>query len=377
MLSLFLADLPGELIGIDLVIKGARYSSYLLFGYNLMDKKFTLKNFRSISMLFIFCLVITLMTKDIYYPAIVMIIASMMSNRNIRDLEIIRISYCFLLISMFAVIFLVISGIIPNTYNIKDGVLYRYSLGYYHSNVFPMILFFLYSWRMIIKDKINDIEALFTTLISFIVYKLCYSRVALLSVLLLTIYILFQNHIKSKKIRKAIEKLLCFFEKKSILILSVFSMALTLIAGNGYYWVYKLNKLISGRFALGYLKMKEIGLHIINTMSGSEYEKGDFVIDNGYIYIMLRYGLIFILFYIVLQTMICKKSNNKLAFVFLITTIASSIDNDLFSYGFFPYIIIAFSGKEPMVDNIKTYISKNANKYAVIIMKKGENTNDK
>ena len=81
---------------------------------------------------------------------------------------------------------------------------------------------------------------------------------------------------------------------------------------------------------------------------------------------MLRYGLIFILFYIVLQTMICKKSNNKLAFVFLITTIASSIDNDLFSYGFFPYIIIAFSGKEPMVDNIKTYISKNNKSYVKI-----------
>lgn len=43
-----------------------------------------------------------------------------------------------------------------------------------------------------------------------------------------------------------------------------------------------------------------------------------------------------------IQYMICKKYNSKVAFVFLITTVTSFIDNDLFSYGFLPYIFIAF-----------------------------------
>ncbi|GEM_PF-404963 len=346
MLSTFLADLPKELIGIEYAIKSLRYLSYVLFAVNIYNKKINKKAFFLLTLFFcIFC-TITILTKDFYYAFTSLIVLSAMSSRNITYIQVIKVSYYTLLISASIVLFLTVIGILPNTYNIKDGDTFRYSLGYYHSNVFPMILFFLFSWRIILKNKISNLEVFLFLAGSFIAYKLCYSRSGIIGSMSLVGYVIYNNiHRNNRKNHFVSKKVIDFvriLEKQSILLLSTFSLIMMVIAGKQYQLVYKLNLLFSGRFALAYLKMRNIGLHLINTINNEEYNYGDYVIDNGYLFIILRYGILFILFYMLIQYMICKKYNSKVAFVFLITTVTSFIDNDLFSYGFLPYIFIAF-----------------------------------
>ena len=136
-----------------------------------------------------------------------------------------------------------------------------------------------------------------------------------------------------------------FVFKYSFLWLSIFNFAMIILLPKRIHSVYMLNQMFTGRFALSYLKMRDLGFHFISLLPGSAFSSSRYVIDSGYSYVLLKYGLLFTLFYVVLQAKLFNKYKHRkeIIFVYFGVTLTNFIDNDLFSYGFIPFILLAFS----------------------------------
>lgn len=128
-----------------------------------------------------------------------------------------------------------------------------------------------------------------------------------------------------------------FVFKYSFLWLSIFNFAMIILLPKRIHSVYMLNQMFTGRFALSYLKMRDLGFHFISLLPGSAFSSSRYVIDSGYSYVLLKYGLLFTLFYVVLQAKLFNKYKHRkeIIFVYFGVTLTNFIDNDLFSYGLF------------------------------------------
>ena len=90
--------------------------------------------------------------------------------------------------------------------------------------------------------------------------------------------------------------------------------------------------------------MNRVGLKIINLMHNNEFYGNDsFVVDNGYLFIALRFGLIILIGLFVISFLLQKRYKNDL-FVescLIAVFVLAFIDNDFLSYGFLPILIAA------------------------------------
>ncbi len=342
-ISLFISDINIADDNITLVIKLIKYTSYICFLCHIFSTNhYSVHNFLRTVLFIFFVGSIAFWTHDIYYSGICLIIfASLYENKY----KILRCSFILLLICSMVVAILTIFGVLDNVLLTNtSGNNNRWGLGYYHSDVFPLIIFYLFSWRILIKRRLKFVEIILFIMLTLFAYIFCLSRNGLIICSILILYMCVNNkHIEKEKAPVLMVRLIY---RNSILIMTVLSLILTVINGNYLSIVYKINVLFSGRFALAYHKMNDVGLHIINFMSDDIFKQSQYVLDNGYMYVILRYGLAFMLFYIYIQYLICKKYDNRTCFIFMVTSIACMVDNDLFSYGFLPYILLAFNQKQ-------------------------------
>lgn len=341
-ISLFISDINITGDNITLVIKLIRYTSYIFFVCHIFSTNhYSVRSFLRTVLFIFFVGSIAFLTHDIYYLGVCLVIfASLYENKY----KILRHSFILLLICSMIVAILTIFGVLDNVSLTNMTGNNRWGLGYYHSNVFPLIIFYLFSWRILIKKRLKSVEIILFVMLTLFAYMFCLSRNGLVICSMLILYVCVNNnHIEKEKAPSLVVRLIY---RNSILIMTVFSLILTVINGNHLSIVYKINELFSGRFALSYHKMNDVGLHIINFMTFDMFKQSQYVLDNGYMYVILRYGLAFILFYICIQYLICKKYDNQTCFIFMITSIACMVDNDLLSYGFLPYILLAFNRKQ-------------------------------
>lgn len=133
----------------------------------------------------------------------------------------------------------------------------------------------------------------------------------------------------------------------SPVIASVFSLSITLQQGNYDVRMYAINEFFSGRYAIAYHYIRKFGIRAISFMSASEYAENQAVLDNGFLYTGIRYGLLFLLFYFFIFYKLGKlfKNNFLMLIVLIVLSIANMVDNDLYSYGFLPFLMLAFGEK--------------------------------
>lgn len=339
-ITLFMEDLPIEIPFLLMAFKLIRYLAYVLFTINICKQKYKKNDFLISLAFFVAFSLISIFTKDIYFVVILTIIAS---STQIKTQDLFSISYWLLLTLSLMVMILMLLKILPNDDIVKGNGLDRYTLGYYHSNVFPLVILYIISYRMIIKKRLQKRELIFWAILGVITYYLCRSRAGILGMLFLLTSYLIISYYPNKIHLNNFLKLLLF--KYSAVIFFILSIIMVVLQPLGNHYIYIINKLVSGRFALGYHKMLAVGLHFFNVMDGEAYLDSEITVDSGYIYVALRYGLAFILFYALIQRNIFLKYKNEFVVVICFTTfvLTNIIDNDLFSYGFLPYIISAFS----------------------------------
>ncbi|CDB16986.1 putative uncharacterized protein [Clostridium sp. CAG:221] len=215
-----------------------------------------------------------------------------------------RVLYLAFIIRSFiftALITLSLSGIIENvTINHwRDGVgiVSRYGLGYehpnlLHTNLFILIILFIY----IFYEKLNVICYISILVINWIIYSFSVSRTGLFAIILA---VLITALLKRKLISKKIFYSIC----KMVIPLCVLFTILTSLGYDKFNIIKNLDRLLSGRiyyssYFLQNYKWNGFG----RSLSGDKN-----LLDNGYVVLIINYGIIIFGLYIFGYYKIIKK----------------------------------------------------------------------
>ncbi|HBI63472.1 MAG TPA: hypothetical protein DDY31_20050, partial [Lachnospiraceae bacterium] len=120
-----------------------------------------------------------------------------------------------------------------------------------------------------------------------------------------------------------------------------------------------INLSMSGRLMLGKKGLKQFGLSLFGKdvpmegMGGSLWHaKPYFFIDCSYLFILLRYGILFLGIVFIIYGAICykRREDTALMFTILLLAISSAIDHHLLEEAYNPFGYALFAGIEGIMD---------------------------
>lgn len=317
----------------------AKYISLVLLLIGILLGTYTRKEI--LRFIFLLCIDLILLIKS---GVLVFIIISLFAfhSTKIKDDKIIKLAYYTLLI-FTAITFLLLSlGIF------KDGLTSRWvgdsarhTLGFYHSNVLPLIYSYLVGYGLssgIYKKN----HYMFLIIMNFMIYYLCGSRNVLVATLILIGSKWFvDSFLQKSKFKKIINNILCVFAKIIIPFLSMISLIVPLLMDHIVFF-QKLDFILSYRFTAIYKIIQTGGIHLITQMTNEMYFDNKIVIDNGYAFLAIRYGIVMLIFLSVITYCIANKYRDNTFVLILIIIVAciNFIDNDIIDYSCLPYLII-------------------------------------
>lgn len=351
--SLFIGDIY-NVGGLDIFAKYLRLCSYALISFSCINMKLGEKEFVRIVIIFIITLVYSIQTGDLYWSILILLICN---SKRVNIESIFKISFQIMMIGIIGVLIFCLIGFLPDiltSRNTVEQINYnRHSFGFYHSNVLPLLIFYLEVYYIcIVKDKIKDGVIVLFMVAAGVASIFCHARNALIVSMALSIFIIL---IKRKENRKEEDKLLYKITILSIPCMSIFSFAMMFLLLKGGVW-NTIDTFFSGRFRLAIFKMRRVGLHLINIMNNETFANDNIayvngenlntvILDNGYLYIMLRYGILILLIYFLVAYFLAKKNRESVCILgtLIAVFIANFVDNDLVDYSFLPFVLWAFN----------------------------------
>lgn len=352
-ISLFIGDIY-PITKLNYVAKMIRFISYGIIIISVFYFKLNIKNFIKLVSIFLVTFFYSFLTGDLYWSILVLLIYS---SKMVSIKKIFNISSKIIIIGIIIVLFLCLIGILPDTITARNSMeidnYARHSLGFYHSNTLPLLFLYLEIYYIFIKNnKLNFKIIILFTIISIILNIICNSRNAFFLSCFLFISILYEKFIG---FRKNFKNIVYIITKFSIPVMSAFSYAMLFLLLKGGIWD-TVDMIFSGRFRLAIFKMKRIGIHLVNFMSNKDfindnviYANGEFldniVLDNGYLYVMFRYGTLILLFYFMIGLILSKRVNGDINLLITLNIVffANFVDNDLVDYSFLPFMLWAFN----------------------------------
>lgn len=261
---------------------------------------------------------------------------------KIKDKTILNIAFTTLCIYIALVLILFCAGIYKDVItNRYVGTSDRHSLGFYHSNVLPLLYSYLIGYGLL-SNRIKKNGYILAMLGAFILLQLCGSRNAFAITILLIIGKWFSESVLSKrKIGNIANKVLYIIAKYSVTVLSIISIGIPLLIGQNKIFSV-IDSTLSFRFTYILMKIKIDGLHFFPKMTNDMYFSNGIVIDNGYAFIAIRYGLLIIGFLCLAVFITAKhyKDNTFVLIVIILVAVENLIDNDIIDYSCLPYLII-------------------------------------
>lgn len=354
-ISLFLGDIyqTDFISNLSKILRLTAYLSIVLHFF-FAGLKLELKGFIKFMAIFAVTLAYGLITKDLYWSILIIYIYM---SRSICQDRILKISMSLLIGGTICVIFLCAVGVLPDVMTARNSDLadtfVRHSFGFYHSNVLPLIMIYVELYYIFIKnERVKSSVVVMFFLIQCLLYLSNNSRNAFFVSIVFTTLMIYEKYIG---IKKSAQKVFYACTKIMVPVLSIFSFAMMFLLLRGGIW-NTIDTLFSGRFRLAIFKMRRVGLHFINIMSNDAFVSDNInyvnnkmldtvTLDNGYLYIILRYGILAILFYYVVSFLLTKKAKGSMYKLtcLLVVFVVNFIDNDLVDYSFLPFIIMAFT----------------------------------
>ena len=349
--SLFIGDVY-SIGNTDTVARYLRIGSYILIFISCINLRLKRKDFFRMVAILMVTLLYGIETRDLYWSILILLIYN---SKNVDMERVYKISFKILVIGIISVLILCIFGFLPDVLTSRNTVnqinYNRHSFGFYHSNVLPLLIFYLEVYYIcIVKEKVRDNIIVLFMLFAGVANTFCHSRNALILSLALSIFVIF-----AKKMRKDEYKILYRSTALSIPCMSIFSFSMMFLLLKGGIW-NTIDTFFSGRFRLAIFKMRRIGIHLINIMSNESFVNDNItyldgkymssiVLDNGYLYVILRYGILIILGYFLIAYCLAKKNKGNACVLgaLIAVFIANFVDNDLVDYSFLPFILWAFN----------------------------------
>lgn len=309
------------------------YSIYL--GYNLLDTSFYSKNINVFGNLLIIIVLAMLIFKevidfkvnsrDLTLFIILAIIGGLFFNymgynyamlpffvysaRNVNTTTIVKISYR---ISLVLLIFIIVSsylGWITN-YITYDGGREREYVGFRYSLFGPAILCNIIFLKVYLeKDNIKWRTLIFLIIGNYVLYELTDSRLTFgLGMLLLILTILIKFFSKFKRV--LMNKILI----GSYVVSGLLSLYFTIGYNHLSEWHSNINEFLGGRLSLGYSTLKYYGYGLLGkkiTLVGNGLDVDGYIttetydyVDNLYIQLLLKLGLLFLVIFILGMTIV-------------------------------------------------------------------------
>ena len=309
------------------------YSIYL--GYNLLDTSFYSKNINVFGNLLIIIVLVMLIFKevidfkvnsrDLMLFIILAIIGGLFFNymgynyamlpffvysaRNVNTTTIVKISYR---ISLVLLIFIIVSsylGWITN-YITYDGGREREYVGFRYSLFGPAILCNIIFLKVYLeKDNIKWRTLMFLIIGNYALYEFTDSRLTFgLGMILLILTILIKLFSKFKRV--LMNKILI----GSYVVSGLLSLYFTIGYNHLSEWHSNINEFLGGRLSLGYSTLKYYGYGLLGkriTLVGNGLDVDGYIttetydyVDNLYIQLLLKLGLLFLVIFILGMTIV-------------------------------------------------------------------------
>lgn len=261
--------------------------------------------------------------RDIYL--LVLVVLSL-AFTQIASLLVVKKIFFLSLTSSIFVLFSFKLGFISQYIMYREGIP-RYSLGFYHPNTLGVVFFILLAEYFFLKNgKLKIYNFLLSLGISFYIYYLTNSRTTLAITVFLILGICCVRYINKEKLKRFFS-IFRFFP--------LIYLAATIWAVNNYptnNLVYQVDKILSGRIYYGrlFLNIYDINsfgnpdLEIIGTKQVSESYgalKG-MILDNSFLLVLVRYGIIPLLLLIALYTILIVFIHKQEKYYFLIILVA-------------------------------------------------------
>lgn len=335
--SIFIGDLGIEMENIAQLL---RYISYFCSMLQLFIRREKQNDIIFEGMIFIISFLFVIYARDFYISMLLLLIVG---SRDTTESKICNISLFILIVGTIITVFGCLVGIIPDimTSEAFSTELTRHSYGFYHSNVLPnnlVIIELLIVWKE--EKHVNYILILLFEGLHILVFFLVHSRMSLLVGSLLSIGILFMSLIhQNKKVKNTLyniaNMLLIMCVGISFLLVGIYPYSKT---------VEKIDLFFSNRFWTALLKIKNLGLYLLNFKTNKDFYSDGIIVDNGYLFLAIRYGLIVLIFVLFILLILIKKNrDNVYKLICLICVIIIAfIDNLFLSYRFLPFLIIVF-----------------------------------
>lgn len=207
------------------------------------------------------------------------------------------------------------------------------------AHVFFLLLVFLYLKR----DKIKNYVSICFLAIAGLIFHFCNARLDSLCICLLTLTHMWLRNQNSRKVNPLF--LLAIY---SMPVLTSIMWLLTVLFAHGGTFITEINQLLSDRLYLQVKGFSEYGIRLFGQyikMAGNggsiilpeEY----FFIDCSYFYILLQYGVFFLIAVFAVHIMICKKykQDSYFALAMILLSVNSLISHHLLEVAYNPFAL--------------------------------------
>ena len=260
-------------------------------------------------------------------------------------------------ILVVGVFLLSLAGIVPNLQYNRAGVI-RNSFGFIYPTDFASHCFYLFlAISYLLKDKFIWTRSLFGVLLSAFIIKYCDARLNALSILLATVIFIYFYYSKEKKL-----KIFALFPYSAVIFASIVTYLSYKFSWSNPFLV-TVNKLITGRLALGRNAFDTFGVHLFGTRnvqfigSGGKTESviGYNYVDSSYVQMLFTYGIVPVVLLIIIYVVASKKQykDGQYLLVAILSLIAFNCMIEAFwfvpTYNIFMFVLFTtntFSKKE-------------------------------
>lgn len=197
-----------------------------------------------------------------------------------------------------------LNGIISNkviTHYRNGEFINRQALGYGHPNTTQINLFIIIALYIYLRyDKMKFADFVILAGSNYYIYTYTYSRTCFYCGVILILFAFVSKSVKNKKIIYKLPRCI-------LIAMFVFSIITAILYGKNTF-VEKLNKITTGRLAYSnyYLKHYPVALFGNNIKVDNNA-----IIDNGYIMLLIEYGLVPTCLFLYLMLKICKRTELK------------------------------------------------------------------
>ena len=260
-------------------------------------------------------------------------------------------------ILVVGVFLLSLVGMVPNLQYNREGVI-RNSFGFIYPTDFASHCFYLFlAISYLLKDKFIWTRSLFGVLLSAFIIKYCDARLNALSILLATVIFIYFYYSNGKKL-----KIFALLPYSAVVFASVVTYLSYKFSWSNPFLV-SVNKLITGRLALGRNAFDTFGVHLFGTRnvqfigSGGKTESviGYNYVDSSYVQMLFTYGIVPVVLLIIIYVVASRKQykDGQYLLVAILSLIAFNCMIEAFwfvpTYNIFMFLLFTtntFSKKE-------------------------------